>query len=197
MTPAPFPSSPESPAKASGSVGASCAPSAPQAGMRRVIVQEADFDPAALQDALHQACADQAGAIAAFTGYVRDYAPGRPTAVLHLEHYPGMCERELAEIGDAALARWDVAGYVIAHRHGALARNARIVFVAAASAHRGDAFRACEYIMDALKTRAPFWKRESLADGTQFWVEQRDADREQAERWEMPDNPDTDRPPHP
>jgi len=152
--------------------------------MRCVIVQAADFDPAALHDALHQACAAQAGAIATFTGYVRDYAPDQPTTALHLEHYPGMCERELAEIGDAAMARWDVAGYVIAHRHGTLARNARIVFVATASAHRGDAFRSCEYIMDTLKTRAPFWKRESLLDGTQFWVEQRDTDHRQTARWD-------------
>ena len=156
-----------------------------QAGMRQVIVQDADFDPAALQDALYEACAVQAGAIATFTGYVRDFAPDRPTAVLHLEHYPGMCERELAEIGDTALARWDIAGYVIAHRYGSLARNSRIVFVAVASAHRGEAFLACEYIMDALKTRAPFWKRESLTDGTRFWVEQRDADRARTEQWEQ------------
>jgi len=164
--------------------------------MRRVIVQTADFDPAALHDALHQACAAQAGAIAAFSGYVRDYAPEQPTRALHLEHYPGMCERELTEIGDDAMARWNVAGYVIAHRYGTLTRNARIVFVATASAHRSDAFRACEYIMDALKTRAPFWKRESLVDGTQFWVEQRDADRRQTARWDAGDAarsaPDTD-----
>jgi len=151
--------------------------------MRRVIVQEDDFDPAALHEALHEACAAQAGAVASFTGYVRDYAPDRPTATLHLEHYPGMCERELADIGDAAMTRWDIAGYVIAHRYGTLARKARIVFVATASAHRDAAFRSCAYIMDALKTRAPFWKRESLADGTDFWVAQRDADRSQTARW--------------
>ena len=154
------------------------------ASMRQVIVQESDFDPAALQDALYDACAAHAGAIATFTGYVRDFSPERPTAVLHLEHYPGMCERELTEIGDSALARWNIAGYVIAHRYGSLTRNSRIVFVAVASAHRGDAFHACEYIMDALKTRAPFWKRESLTDGTQFWVEQKDADRRKTEEWE-------------
>jgi len=157
--------------------------------MRRVIVQAADFDPAALHDALHQACAATTGAIASFTGYVRDYASDQTTTTLHLEHYPGMCERELAEIGDAALARWELSGYVIAHRYGTLARHARIVFVAAASAHRGEAFRACEYIMDALKTRAPFWKRESLTDGTQFWVTQRDSDRRQTARWNAEPQP--------
>jgi len=151
--------------------------------MQRIIVQEADFDPAALQEALRAQCGD-AGAIVTFTGYVRDCAPGEPTAVLHLEHYPGMCERELAGIGATAMRRWHGQGYVIAHRVGALARDERIVFVAAASAHRGDAFRACEYIIDALKTRAPFWKREELADGRRFWVEQRDGDAERTRQWE-------------
>jgi len=151
--------------------------------VRRVIVQDSDFDSTALHDALHQACITQTGAIVNFTGYVRDYAPDRPTRALHLEHYPGMCERELGEIGEAAMTRWNIAGYVIAHRYGTLARHERIVFVAVASSHRGEAFRACEYIMDALKTRAPFWKRESLADGTQFWVTPRDADARQAARW--------------
>ena len=114
--------------------------------MQLIIVQESDFDPAALQAQLRDACAGSAGAIATFTGYVRDYAPDRPTAALHLEHYPGMCERELAEIGDAAAARWNIAGYVIAHRVGALARNAQIVFVATASAQRsasGASSRPC------------------------------------------------------
>jgi len=82
-----------------------------------------------------------------------------------------MCERELQ-------------GYVVLHRYGALARNAQIVFVAAASAHRGDAFQACEYIMDALKTRAPFWKRETLADGQRFWVQAKDQDLNKNSQWE-------------
>jgi len=159
---------------------------------RRIIVSEADFDAAALQAGLRAACAAQAGAIATFTGYVRDFAPGEPTRTLHLEHYPGMCERELAEIGDTALQRWKIAGYVIAHRHGALRRNEQIVFVAVASAHRGDAFHACEYIMDALKTRAPFWKRETLEDGRSFWVEARESDFERARQWEPGSSPTTE-----
>lgn len=158
-------------------------PSRTGAGARRVIVQEADFDPSALQEDLRAQCR-AAGAVVTFTGYVRDFAPQAPTAVLHLEHYPGMCERELAKIGDTAMQRWPCEGYVVAHRVGALPRDARIVFVAVASAHRGDAFRACEYIIDALKTRAPFWKREELADGRRFWVQQRDADALRAQQWD-------------
>jgi molybdopterin synthase catalytic subunit len=149
-----------------------------------VIVQEADFDGAALLAGLREQVGAQAGAIVTFTGYVRDFAPGQETETLFLEHYPGMCERELETIADTARQRWNLAGTVIAHRVGALARNAQIVFVAAASAHRGDAFRGCEYMIDALKTRAPFWKRETLADGKSFWVEQRETDHERTESWE-------------
>jgi len=159
---------------------------------RRIVVGEADFDAPALQEALRAACAARAGAVAAFTGYVRDFAPGEPTSTLYLEHYPGMCERELAEIGDTALGRWDAAGYVIAHRYGALDLGERIVFVAVAAAHRGDAFRACEYIMDALKTRAPFWKRETLQDGRSFWVEARQSDFDRARQWEPDPPPSTE-----
>jgi molybdopterin synthase catalytic subunit len=148
-----------------------------------VIVQESDFDGAALLATLREQVGTQAGAIVTFTGYVRDFAPGQETDVLFLEHYPGMCERELEEIAQTARTRWDLAGTVIAHRVGALPSSAQIVFVAAASAHRGDAFRGCEYIIDALKTRAPFWKRETLADGTSFWVEQRQSDQDRTESW--------------
>ncbi len=148
-----------------------------------ILVQEADFDGAALMRALRDTAGGQAGAIVTFTGYVRDYAPGEPTQTLTLEHYPGMCERELEEIAATARRRWNLAGTVIAHRVGTLHREAQIVFVAAASAHRGDAFRGCEYMIDALKTRAPFWKREALASGKQFWVEQRQADESRTQYW--------------
>ena len=134
-----------------------------------VIVQEADFDGAALTAALREQAGAGVGGIVTFVGYVRDYAPDAPTETLFLEHYPGMCERELEDIAATARARWNLAGTVIVHRVGALSRNAQIVFVAAASAHRGDAFRGCEYIIDALKTRAPFWKSETLAGGKRFW----------------------------
>ncbi|MFJ3461049.1 molybdenum cofactor biosynthesis protein MoaE [Achromobacter spanius] len=147
-------------------------------------VQEADFDSAALTAALRESAGPGVGGIVTFVGYVRDYAPDTPTDTLFLEHYPGMCERELEEIAATARARWNLAGTVIVHRVGALHRNAQIVFVAAASAHRGDAFRGCEYIIDALKTRAPFWKRETLAGGDSFWVEQRQSDQDRTDAWD-------------
>ncbi len=149
-----------------------------------VLVQEADFDGAALTAALREQAGAGVGGIVTFVGYVRDYAPDAPTETLFLEHYPGMCERELEDIAATARARWNLAGTVIVHRVGALSRNAQIVFVAAASAHRGDAFRGCEYIIDALKTRAPFWKSETLAGGKRFWVEQRQADEDRTRSWD-------------
>ncbi|ARP87841.1 molybdenum cofactor biosynthesis protein MoaE [Bordetella genomosp. 9] len=149
-----------------------------------VVVQEADFDAAALMAELRRRAGPAAGAIVTFTGYVRDFSPEEATETLFLEHYPGMCERELEAIGVQAMSRWQVIDFVIAHRVGALSRNAQIVFVGAASAHRGDAFRACEYIIDALKTRAPFWKRETLASGRSFWVEQRQSDQDRTDSWD-------------
>lgn len=115
---------------------------------------------------------------------MRDYAPDAATQTLFLDHYPGMCERELRVIADTARQRWNLAGVVLVHRVGALHRNAQIVFVATASAHRGDAFRGCEYIIDALKTRAPFWKRETLAEGRSFWVKQRQEDNDRTLFWD-------------
>lgn len=153
-----------------------------------IIVQESDFDGAALQASLREQVGAQAGAIVTFTGYVRDFSSDQATETLFLEHYPGMCERELEEIAEAARERWQLAGTVIAHRVGALPRNAQIVFVAAASAHRGDAFRGCEYMIDALKTRAPFWKRETLADGHSFWVKARQTDQDRTESWDAVDD---------
>jgi molybdopterin synthase catalytic subunit len=149
-----------------------------------VLVQEADFDASALLADLRANAGAAAGAIVTFTGYVRDFAPGEATETLFLEHYPGMCERELEDIGRQAMSRWQVVDFLIAHRVGALPRNAQIVFVGAASAHRGDAFRACEYMIDALKTRAPFWKRETLASGRSFWVEQRQTDQDRTQAWD-------------
>ncbi|AHV91647.1 molybdenum cofactor biosynthesis protein MoaE [Bordetella holmesii] len=149
-----------------------------------ILVQEADFDTAALTAGLRAKAGSQAGALVTFTGYVRDYAPGQATETLYLEHYPGMCERELEAIARRARERWQLAGTVIAHRIGALPREDQIVFVAAASAHRGDAFQACEFMIDALKTRAPFWKRETLADGNRFWVQQRVEDDTRTHAWE-------------
>ncbi|CAB3734173.1 molybdenum cofactor biosynthesis protein MoaE [Achromobacter piechaudii] len=159
-----------------------------------ISVQEADFDAAALTAALRENAGSGVGGIVTFVGYVRDYAPDSPTDTLYLEHYPGMCERELEAIADTARQRWKLDGTVIVHRVGALSRNAQIVFVAAASAHRGDAFRGCEYIIDALKTRAPFWKRETLAGGNSFWVEQRQADQDRTDAWDEDTAPTKERP---
>jgi molybdopterin synthase catalytic subunit len=149
-----------------------------------VIVQHDDFDTAALTAQLRAQTASKAGAIATFTGYVRDYADDKPTATLFLEHYPGMCERELEDLCDQARTRWPIVDCLIAHRVGELRNAEQIVFVAVASAHRGDAFRACEYLIDALKTRAPFWKRETLANGQQFWVQQQERDAQKTEQWQ-------------
>ncbi|NYT67671.1 molybdenum cofactor biosynthesis protein MoaE [Pusillimonas noertemannii] len=151
-----------------------------------VIVQQHDFDSAALVAQLRERTAGKAGALVTFTGYVRDYAPDQATQSLFLEHYPGMCEREITEICDTALSRWDVAEVLAVHRYGELHLKDQIVFVAVASAHRGQAFLACEYVIDALKTRAPFWKRETLAGGDRFWVQQREADAEKTEQWNQP-----------
>lgn len=151
-----------------------------------VIVQEADFNAAALVEQLREATAGKAGAIVAFTGYVRDYAENSATHTLFLEHYPGMCEREIEALCATAKSRWQVLDCLVVHRVGELHLKDQIVFIAVASAHRGDAFAAAQYIIDALKTRAPFWKRETLTDGKQFWVQQKDADAQQTSTWESP-----------
>jgi len=135
-------------------------------------IQQEDFDVAALMGALRARTRGQAGGVVSFTGFVRDYAQDTATRSLTLEHYPGMCEREIATICAEAAARWQVLEHCVVHRVGELLLGEQIVFVAIASAHRVDAFHACEYVMNALKTRAPFWKRETLADGESFWVRQ-------------------------
>lgn len=155
-----------------------------------VTIQEADFDAAALTSALRNQTAGAAGAIVSFTGYVRDYAPEAPTHTLFLEHYPGMCEREITQLCNTAKSRWDILECLVVHRVGALEHTEQIVFVAVASAHRGDAFRAAEFIIDALKTRAPFWKRETLASGESFWVQQSEADARRTARWADAGQPD-------
>jgi molybdopterin synthase catalytic subunit len=145
-------------------------------------VGEDDFDIAAEIDALTAGRRD-IGAVASFVGLCRDEA-GR-LAALELQHYPGMAEAEIARVVDEALRRWPaVTGITVVHRHGRIAPGDRIVLVAAASAHRGEAFAAAEFLMDYLKTRAPFWKKEHNADGSSGgWVEGKDADEEAAARW--------------
>lgn len=145
-----------------------------------VSVQTADFDIAAVIDAVTAGRTD-VGAVATFTGLVRDVAGG--LTGFELEHYPGMTERALEEIAREAAARWPLLGLSIAHRYGPLAAGDRIVLVVAASAHRQAAFDGANFVMDYLKTRAPFWKRESTADGRSGWVDARDGDQAAAERW--------------
>lgn len=149
-----------------------------------VIVQTEDFDTAQLLAALHARTAGQAGAVVSFIGTVRDYAEHATTESLFLEHYPGMCEREIEALCTHAQNRWPILDSTVVHRVGELPLGAQIVFVAVASTHRGDAFRACEYIIDALKTRAPFWKRETLRSGEQFWVQQHESDAEKTSQWD-------------
>lgn len=154
-----------------------------------VIVQTEDFNSATLTADLRSRSQGHAGALVTFTGYVRDYATNKSTRSLFLEHYPGMCEREIGDICQHAQQRWNTVEPIVVHRVGEMHNAEQIVFVGVASAHRGDAFRACEYIIDALKTRAPFWKRETLENGEQFWVQQRDADARKTEEWETGTTP--------
>jgi molybdopterin synthase catalytic subunit len=146
-----------------------------------VRVQEQDFDLNAELAALTAGRTD-IGALASFVGLVRDVNDGARVGGLALEHYPGMTERAIQAIVDEATARWQLQGATVIHRVGRLAPAERIVLVAVAASHRGAAFAACEFIMDYLKTRAPFWKKESTPEGER-WVEARHSDDRAAERW--------------
>ncbi|HXC54869.1 MAG TPA: molybdopterin synthase catalytic subunit MoaE [Rhizomicrobium sp.] len=146
-----------------------------------VHIQAEDFDVGDEIEAL-TAELPQTGAVATFVGLVRG---GDDLTALTLEHYPGMTEREIARIAEEARRRWALTGITIIHRVGRLTVGERIVLVAVASAHRANAFEACEFLMDYLKTRAPFWKQEERG-GTVQWVEHRAADVAAAERWRKP-----------
>ena len=122
------------------------------------------------------------GAIASFIGTVREFSDASTITGMTLEHYPGMTERALEDIVAQARSRFDIGDALVIHRVGSLAPGDQIVLVAVTSAHRGQAFDACEFIMDWLKTRAPFWKKERLPDGER-WVEARASDDEAAQRW--------------
>ena len=132
-------------------------------------VQTADFDPGSELEQLRLQNHGRAGAIVSFTGLVRDQNDGENIAQMTLEHYPGMTEKVLADLEREAQARWELTATLIIHRVGPLLPDDRIVFVAVASAHRQQAFRACEHLIDTLKTRAPFWKKETTPDGER-WV---------------------------
>ncbi|MTJ79944.1 MAG: molybdenum cofactor biosynthesis protein MoaE [Telmatospirillum sp.] len=141
-------------------------------------VQREDFDPGAEIAALSAGRPD-VGAVTSFVGFVRGSAD---CPAMTLEHYPGMTERQLAAIETEARQRWDLDGVVIIHRYGRLPVGDRIVLVAVASRHRAAAFSACEFLIDWLKTRAPFWKQEDGPDGPR-WVEAKDDDNSRADRW--------------
>ncbi len=122
------------------------------------------------------------GALVSFVGLVRDLNEHHAVSQMTLEHYPGMTEKALAALEDEARQRWDILDVLIIHRVGTLLPGDPIVLVAVTSAHRGDAFNACEYLMDALKTQAPFWKKETTPAGTR-WVDARDSDDQALARW--------------
>jgi len=143
-------------------------------------IQTEDFDNAELQRELLAGRSD-VGALASFIGLVRDHADA-PLEQMTLEHYPGMTEKALAGIAEQACERWRVLDLAIIHRIGPLKPADQIVLVMVASAHRGDAFAACEFIMDFLKTDAPFWKKETGAAGSS-WVEARDSDLRAQQKW--------------
>lgn len=144
-------------------------------------VQTEDFDPQAEAAALTDGRTD-VGALVTFTGLCRD--EGGVLAALELEHYPGMAEKELERIAEEARSRWSVQGILMLHRYGKIRPGERIVMVAVSAHHRSEAFCAAEFLMDFLKTSAPFWKRQHLGDGTSGgWVEAKASDDEAADRW--------------
>ncbi|WP_050402757.1 molybdenum cofactor biosynthesis protein MoaE [Bradyrhizobium embrapense] len=144
-------------------------------------IQEADFDVAQEIAALSKGRTD-IGAVVSFGGICRGSEQGEPIAALTLEHYPGMAEAEIGRHADEALARWPLQGLTIIHRFGRIAPGENIVLVVTASAHRQAAFEAAEFLMDYLKTNAPFWKREESARGTS-WIEAQGHDDAAAARW--------------
>jgi molybdopterin synthase catalytic subunit len=150
----------------------------------RVSIQTADFDLSAESAALRRGDAG-IGALVSFVGTVRDRSDGAGVSTMELEHYPGMTERAIEAMIDAAQARFDIRGARVIHRVGLLAPAEQIVLVLVASAHRGQAFEACEFLMDFLKTQAPFWKKESTPEGAR-WVDARVADDAAAARWGLP-----------
>ena len=147
----------------------------------KIRVQSEAFHLGAEVDAMRAGRTD-IGAIASFVGLARDLNEGSGVAAMTLEHYPGMTEKALATLVDQANSRWSLLDVTVIHRVGRLLPGDPIVLVAVASSHRGEAFAACEFIMDFLKTRAPFWKKEETPDGER-WVEARASDDAAAERW--------------
>jgi molybdopterin synthase catalytic subunit len=156
--------------------------------MNDIRVQIEPFDIAAEQEALWRG-RPSVGAVVTFVGLMRDVNAGTRVAAMTLEHYPGMTEKALAALADEAGARWELDEIRIVHRVGELTPQDPIVFVGVSSRHRTEAFRACEFLIDALKTRAPFWKKE-LTDSGERWVEARASDQEAERRWLTPSRAD-------
>ena len=146
-----------------------------------VRIQKEDFDVSA-EIARLRAGNPKVGAVASFVGIVRDLNEGDAVASLTLEHYPGMTEKSVEKIVTEARDRWDIYDALVIHRVGVLKPLEQIVLVVVSSAHRGESFKACEFLMDYLKTRAPFWKKEQTPDGGR-WVGARASDDAAAERW--------------
>jgi molybdopterin synthase catalytic subunit len=144
-------------------------------------IQEKDFDVSAEIVGLRKGD-PRVGAVVSFLGTVRDVNDGSQVKAMTLEHYPGMTEKALQEILDQAKARWDIYQTLVIHRVGPLLPEDQIVLVVVTSAHRGEAFAACEFIMDYLKTAAPFWKKEDTPEGTR-WVDARVTDDAAMARW--------------
>jgi len=148
-----------------------------------ISVQQQDFNQQSEYERLR--CQSSIGAIVTFTGLVRDINDGHSVSDLCLEHYPGMTEKSLMNIVEQAKSRWNIIASTVIHRVGQLSINDQIVFVGIASQHRGDAFAACEFIMDYLKTEAPFWKKEIMESGESKWVDARESDQKTRSKWVM------------
>jgi len=147
----------------------------------RVLVQQEPFDFGSEAEVFARG-AGGAGAVVTFTGVVREADSGA-MAVMEIEHYPGMTERALEKIASEAITRWDLTDALVIHRHGRLVPGDQIMMVATAARHRVAAFEAAEYLMDYLKSRAPFWKKEILQNGAEDWVAAKSADEDALRRW--------------
>ena len=148
-----------------------------------IYIQKEDFDVSFLIKTLKNK-SNSVGAIASFIGLMRDINDGKTIQSMTLEHYPEMTKKTLEDICFKAKEKWKIIDLVVAHRYGLININDNIVFVGVASQHRKDAFEACEFIMDFLKTNATFWKKELHADGTSAWVDSRKSDDDALNRWQ-------------
>lgn len=147
-----------------------------------ISIQTEDFDVSAELAALRRGD-KRVGAVCSFVGTVRELNAGSQVATMELEHYPGMTEKSIAAMGEEAFRRFDIFAARVIHRVGVLAPLEQIVLVAVTSAHRGESFQACEFLMDYLKTQAPFWKKEATQDGAARWVDARVSDDAALARW--------------